>query len=391
MAMLPSAREASVARKRSSWLLICKPLVAPFHDGTSVVAASLIAGLSPSRTLTYLGNPDQPLAKRNDHVVRAPAMSHQPTFGQRLRLLALLCSFRHRKKPVHLLFTPSRLTARLVGLIARLMPKRRYLVTLMAGHACARIADYLDVFDRIVVHSQHAREQLEQAGVLSSRICVIYPGVVGKADATRGEDATSNELLFAGDLTQLASSRLLALAQLMQEDPGLSQFRLIVAARPKAQADALRRNELLQAMQPLIDQGRAELLGRIADLPHRISRAALQLFFDESVPRKVDLPLVLLESLALATPLIIAAADPVREIFQLASRHGLEVGAEIARTDDPAIFAQEVATVLHRRLPDLERWRKDARTLYEREFTANAMANAYETLYCQLEEPDFTR
>jgi glycosyltransferase involved in cell wall biosynthesis len=109
--------------------------------------------------------------------------------------------------------------------------------------------------------------------------------------------------------------------------------------------------------------------------------ASLQLYAADHVRRKVDLPLVLLEGLARGVPVVAVDADPVRELFTVAARHGLEVGAAVPAA--PEAFARAVLGLLAPH--SLQASSAAAAVLAAREFSLDVMARCYGALHAALE------
>ena len=86
---------------------------------------------------------------------------------------------------------------------------------------------------------------------------------------------------------------------------------------------------------------------------------------------KVDLPLVLLEALAVGTPVIVAAGGPLEEL----------VGARVIPPRDPQALAEAVLGAL---AADDEAAREARRSAYRSNYTPEAVAAKHDALYLEL-------
>lgn len=368
-----------------SWLLVSKPLRAPLRDGTTVLASSLVSALPPGRECTYLGDPGAPLRAGLDRVLPSPAVGYAPGLFDRARLLATLVDPRLRSLHVHLFFSPNPTSQGvLAGLrrgasLRRSGAARRWVQTIPAGDGAERCVGALAVLDAVVVTSEHTRENLLRAGLAPERLHCIRPGVVLPEHVT--PVARSQRLLYAGDLDDDVAARAIALAGLLQR-PELSQWRLTLACRPKGDDDVRARARVRRELADAIADGRVEVLAEVDDMDALLHDTALQLYLADHTRRKVDLPLVLLEGLARGIGLVAVDALPVAEIFEVAARHGCEIGLPVP--SEPAAAARRIAHAL------LEpgravHWGAQARRLAGVAFDRRQMASAYHELWQELE------
>lgn len=357
---------------RPEWLLVSKPVRPPFRDGSTVLARDLVRGLDPSIRLRYFGDPALPL-RENGQVLEAESMGYAPGLVAKARVLAAILA--HRALPLHMLFTPGPLTSTIVAALRRLQPSRTIVQTLTSSAGAGRLARQLRHLDAVVVHSEHTRELLLQAGLDPGRVRRIYPGVA-LADPI-ADPASNRRLLYAGDLDAGVVPRLRQLAHALHARPELADWSLTIATRPKsAPGEDARRalhSELLAVRQ-------VEILGEVTDMDALYRRCSLQVFCAEHVDRKVDIPLVLLEGCARGLPLITLDVAPPREVFERARSHGLEPGVAVDASGLVDAVAQAAAD------PDrLRGWGRDAAALVKQEFSLQRMLDAYAALYRELE------
>jgi len=361
------------------WLIISKPLRAPFRDGSTVLVRDLVRALPVERRLVHLGDPAAPL-RANTEVLDLPAMGYSPGLLAKARVLAAMLHPARRHMPVQLCFTPNPVTSRAVALLRAVQPRRLLVQSLMSAHGAEAWAPLLRPLDAVVVLSEHTRGRLIAAGVPADRLHRIYPAVAAVDPDPPAEVAARRRLLYAGDLDPGVAARLIALARALAA-PELAGWSLTIACRPKSDTDAAAREALRAALPAELAAGRVELRGEVDDMRALLRSAALQLYAADHVRRKVDLPLVLLEGLALGVPVVAVDAEPVRELFTVAARHDLAVGG--AAPAAPEAFAR--AVVGHLAPQALQAASAAAAVLAAREFTVDAMARCYGALHAALE------
>jgi glycosyltransferase involved in cell wall biosynthesis len=360
-------------------MIVSKPLREPFRDGSTVLARNLVQKLPERFRLSYFGDPERPLRTvMSDEVLAAPPMPFSPGVRDKARVLMCLAHPRRRRVPLHFFFTPNRVTSSVLAVAQRLSPGRLVVQDLTSSHGATRFVPLLRSLDAVVVHSDHTRSALTQAGLESTRVHCIRPGV--HMPELAPERRRPPCLLYAGDLDRPVVDRLLALGRCLRR--GLAQeWSLCIAARPKSTADSIHRDRLREALASELSTGRVKLLGHVHDMDAIFERATLQLFLADHVRRKVDLPLVLLEGMARGVPLLTLDVAPVTEIFDCGHEHGLRPGMAIAAAD----LVDAVARTLPRE-DMIAEWGRAARELVAREFTVDRMVREYARLYDELED-----
>lgn len=361
-------------------LLVSKPLRTPFSDGSTVLVRTLVESLDPAHFLVYFGDPERPLREAG-LVIESPPMGHSPSLLAKVRVLLGIVHPGHRKRPLHLFFTPNRITSTVVALLRRLQPTRPMVQSLMSAHGVERHVDLLRPLDAVIVLSEHTKARLQAAGIEPKKIRRIYPGVASVSAIEPAEIASRRRLLYAGDLDAAVADRLLALAPAL-DTPELAGWTLTIACRPKGEDDQNQRRRLREGLAERIDAGQVELLGEVADMPALMASASLQLFVADHVRRKVDLPLVILEGLAQGIGLVSLDFAPLCEIFDRGEERGLMPGVRVAVTaDDDALRAAVIAGV---RGVTEGRFAPAAQELVRREFSSESMAASYAALYAEL-------
>ena len=99
-----------------AWVLVCKPIRAPFRDGTSVLVRNLLQAMPAEVELIYFGDPAAPIRGPSDRVVAATGMRYQPSLSDKARLLGHLLTPSLSRAPLHSFFAA---TVSLMKIMAR--------------------------------------------------------------------------------------------------------------------------------------------------------------------------------------------------------------------------------------------------------------------------------
>lgn len=355
------------------WVLLCKPVRAPFRDGTSVLVRNLVQALPAEHRRIYFGDPSAPL-RPDDRVLSAAAMAYQPTLTDKARMFAALLGPRLAGLPVHSFFAANRSSAAAL-VVARRVPLRRVVLqTLPASTGAETIAGALRRVDHVVVPSDWGRERLIEAGLPAARVSRIYPGVPAPTDLP--EQPQRESVLFAGDLDEAVAGHLVRVARALERTP----WRLDIATRPKGEGHQKALAWLEAELASALAAGRVRLLGEVSSMAELFDAAAIQLYLADHARRKVDLPFALLEGMARGVPAAILDAPPVSELLACAAQEGLEVGVPLDPQSDPGEALRAVVDDPAR----LEAMGVAARELIRRRFSAEIMAAAYLERYAAL-------
>lgn len=368
-----------LAERPNRWIFVSKPVRPPFRDGTTVLVRSLIRALPPQLELTYFGDAADALRPGRDRIIDAPPMGYAPGMLEKARILRALASPRRLGVPLHFFFTPNRITSLVLATLRRLQP-RRVMVQSVMSPVGGDLVEHLHGLDAVICASEHSRQRLHEAGLASSKLHCIHPGVE-IPDDVEPRVASHRRLLYAGDLDDAVARRILSIVPLLRR-PELEGWRLTVACRPKGPAHAGAREGLARRLVDDVASGRVELLSEVSDMDALLRRTSLQVFLADHVRNKVDLPLVVLEGMARGVGLVSLDFAPLSEIFERAGALGLCPGICVPPADPEAL-----PLTLGGLMTDptvLERIGADARDLAREAFSASAMAVRYARLYASL-------
>jgi len=371
--MYPPAVAVSNARP---WLLLCKPVRAPFRDGTSVLVRNMLMAMPSEVEVVYFGDPDAAVRTAGDRVIAATSMAYQPSLANKMKMLAHIAMPQMSKLPIHSFFAPNRGSATALEVVRRFPRSRAVLQTLPASTGCASVANLLARLDRVVVTSDWGRNQLLAQGLAEDRVARVYPGVEILAEAPGPAIEQRRSILFAGDLDEEVGDRLIDVAASLAD---AEEWRLEIATRPKGEGHERVKRRLDQELAPAVAAGRVSFLGEVSSMNELFDRAALQLYLASHARKKVDIPFVLIEGLARGVPVAVVDAAPVGELLTLGRKQDLEVGLSL----DPKDFresAREIPALIHD-TARMQRLGRAAQQLAAERFSATEMAAAYRQHY----------
>jgi glycosyltransferase involved in cell wall biosynthesis len=176
-------------------------------------------------------------------------------------------------------------------------------------------------------------------------------------------------VLYPGDyeISRGAETVAAAAARILRAVP---EATIVFACRPKTRgAVAARvRVEADLAKERLLDKTRH--VGEIDDMPALLAASSVIAFPVDDLYGKVDLPLVLLEALALGVPIVACTGGPLETLS----------AARLVEPQDPDALADEVLRLLMSGAAAREA-KVNGKALYERKFRPSAVAAAYDDLY----------
>jgi glycosyltransferase involved in cell wall biosynthesis len=369
-----------------SVLFVSKPIAPPFHDGSKCLVRDVAQNLTRVAPIV-LSTPGAPalraaagaLSVRSVAAYGVPG-GFTPAFSANLRAAAwvLLGS---RANVWHFVFAPN---ARTSGAGKWLRRIRRVPVVQTVASPPRSFADPQTLFfgDVLVAQSSWTRSAIETsyagAGLSAPRIEIIPPPVPDIATPSAAEVASARRdlrlapeqryLLYPGDLeTSSGAEATAALAERVADRlPGVVTVFAYRRKSEQAAEVAARLAARLPATQTRFVQNAPNILALLAG-------AAAIVFPVDDLWGKVDLPIVLLETMALGVPVLVLDRGPLQDL-----------GGVIRVSDlDPAKWLASVANLLS----DPERAAVIAgnqRAALAERHAAPVVARAYEQLYLDL-------
>lgn len=306
-------------------LLVTKPVGAPWEDGTLRIVRGLAEHLVryEPRLLGRRGDPWRP-PRGEVEALHGPARGWRASpSADRARTLGRLME--HRGESLrHFVFAPSPPTARAAALSRRVRGRIPVIQTVPSR---PRRFDPALVFgDLLVVTSAWSEARWRQeARVSSLRLRRVPPPVPLPPEPPEGRVARTRRrlglpvdaplLLYPGDLAlggEAAARAITGLAPL----PDRLDVHLLMACRSKTRKDTAEQGRLIDLARRRRVADRVRWLGRVDDFPDLLAAVDLVVLPATETYGKVDLPLALLEAMAVGTPVVVPDEGPLAELAE---------------------------------------------------------------------------
>lgn len=369
-------------RRTERVLLIPPPGQPRLPSGTEVLARHLaLTGRGFQYSLLAAGHPTE---SEGDATV-------EPVYrGGRLVRSARLLGRLVKPDPCavhHFLFTPHRRAVQVVR-AALAVSRKPSIHTIPSQPVVNGDLPHLLFADRTVVTSEATALLMASAGAPSCR--VIRPGVPvpdSPADPAMCRARLAPDLpsdgwleaplfLYPGDLefSNGAQVFLDAASRMLERCPSA---RFILACRVKTPAALEARAKLRRE----VDRGglgdRVLFLGRVQSMATLLGAVNAVVLPVDTLYAKVDIPLVVLEGMALGVPAVVSDLPSLGELA------GLGEGVRLVPSSDPEAVATALCDLVERPR-ELERARAGARRTVAHHFSLEGMVKQYETLYAEV-------
>jgi glycosyltransferase involved in cell wall biosynthesis len=363
-------------------LFVSKPIAPPWNDGSKNLVRDVASHLTRARP-TVLTTPGAPAL--------GPRVTQEPLYGDGGRFApALAANLRVLSRLVggdphdlwHFVFAPnpaSSAAARIARTARRVLGWRGPVVqTVASAPKSFNGVPRLLFGDVIVTLSEWTRARLVGNGARADRVRVIPPCAAAPEPPTpeaRKRVRAAHDLgtgpivLYPGDYEVSSGAETVtgAARAVVRKVP---EVMIVFACRTKTTAAAPAQDAIVARLKAEGLTGRTRHVGEIEDLPALLAEASVVTFPVDDLYGKVDVPLVLLEALALRTPLVLARGGPLESISS----------ARFVEPRDADGLAREIVAAL----VDNGRARADADrglSLYETHFHPRVVAAAYDDLY----------
>lgn len=363
-------------------LFVSKPIVPPWHDGSKNLVRDVAAHLSRARpTVLTTAGATSIGARVNAEPIYRSAGRFAPGIAANARVLArLLTGDAH--DVWHFVSAPNPAAssaARLARVARRMLGWKGRIVQTVASapREFDGVASLL-FGDVVVTLSEWTRARLIGEGVDASALRVIFPcaaapprptdDAVHRARARYGL-GSAKVVLYPGDYEISTGARTFADA-IKVLAPDAPDVVFVYACREKTPRAGDAREKLKAELAAVGLTSRVRHVGEIDDLPALTVASSVVAFPVDDLYGKVDLPLVLLEALALGVPLVLARGGPLETLG----------AASFVDPGDGVALAAEIAALL----VNDDRAREHAvrgKDLYSRSFTPQVVADQYDDLY----------
>lgn len=363
-------------------LFVSKPIAPPWHDGSKNLVRDVATHLTRAvpTVLTTSDAPSLgPRVKADPIYLESGAFS--PGFAANARVMRRLV-MGDAQDLWHFVFAPnqgSSTAARVARRTRRIAGWRGPVIQTIASAPSSFEHVKPWIFgDLVVALTEWTRARLLAAGVDGKKLRVIPPCAIAPPEPTLEERRKVREryklghgpvVLYPGDYEVSSGARIVgrAAATILRAVP---DARVVFACRAKTPESIPARDELVNAMKVAGYGNRTRHVGEVDDLPALIAESSVVAFPVDDLFGKVDIPLVLLEAMALGVPLILVSGGPLEAV----------TSARFVSPGDSEALACEVVALLS----DDRGARGEAdagRSLYRSRFHPSVVAAAYDALY----------
>lgn len=295
----------------SSQSVICvsKNIVPPYTDGTKVLVKALAQSMGGS---VRCFSSDASIEHKVPGVLRS---THELTKTDLLFLSHHLL-FTDRHVPLHFFFTPTKAN----GIWGRWVRRGRKCIQTVTSFSDAVPNPMPHVCgEHIVTVSKFGYEKFLSWGLDPERLSWIKPCFIPpmEADLKPGRPWASPYVLFAGDI-DFDVDVPTWLTWFANASPALN---LCIATRPKTTVHQQKKSQWNARIHELGLASRVKWIGESGYFHAWLKHAEMLLLPSPNYHAKLDIPLVLLESLWLGTPVMIHAEAPSNELLGLDGVH----------------------------------------------------------------------
>ncbi|MEO6602192.1 MAG: glycosyltransferase family 4 protein [Polyangiaceae bacterium] len=367
-------------------LFISKPIAPPFHDGSKCLVRDVATHLTraSATVLTTPGAPELAAFPGSQRVHAATAYgasgAFTPAFSANLRA-ACWVLLRSRADVWHFVFAPNTRTSA----AGRLMKRVRGVPVVQTVASPPRsFADPGSLFfgDVIVAQSAWTRAAIESSyagsGLTAPRLTVIPPPVpelatpsasdVERVRRELGLTANQRYVLYPGDLETSSGGEVsAALAERLPS--AVPNLVTVIAYRKKTPRAA----QIAAGLVARLPKAHTRFVENTPDILALVAGAAALVFPVDDLWGKVDLPIVLLEAMALGVPVIVLDRGPLCDLQGVLKVPSLDVTAWL--------------DVVRRLLGDAGQGARvvaEQRMALDERHRASVVARAYEDLYLEL-------
>lgn len=310
-----------------SVLFVSKPIAPPWNDGSKNLVRDIARGLTrhEAHVMAFARGRDGAVVTEG---VYATAGSFAPALASNARVFARLLGGA-RCDLWHFFFAPNPPSLRAGALVSRLRGAPTVHTVASAPDNLERVAQHLFA-DLTVVLSEHTKRRLAAVGVAAE----VIPPALSEVSVTSEAIARVRTryalpevyALYPGDLEFSNGAETFVRAAAKAKSVGW-----VVASRPKTARAA-------EARARLEDLARREgatvrWLGEIDDIHAVVAGAAVTAMAVDTLHAKIDLPLVLLESLRLGVPIVVADGTSAGELVASGGALSLRAGDAEALAD----------------------------------------------------------
>jgi phosphatidylinositol alpha-1,6-mannosyltransferase len=363
--------------------MVSKPIAPPWQDSNKNLTKNII---------TYVNNVNfHILTPKGFHFDKSNVISediyqstgdYAPAIQQNLQALFYLITVNKEIDLFHFFFTPNPKTSTVLKHLTKFKNKPSIQTVMSSPKDYGDIGNLLFA-DKIVVLSDHNKNKLEENGI--DNVVKIYPGLdlkeIDDYNPYSIEFRKENQLeknylvLFAGDYEFSGANKTImeSISPVASKYPDV---KFIFACRSKTEEAQKVEAELRQYAVDLGIDKYVMFIGTADDMLKVIRSIDICLFPVTSLYAKMDIPLVLLECMAYAKPVIITDMSPLNEVYMD------DIGLKIPMNDTESLV-KSLLDLLGSNNARLEKGFKGRRVV-EKHFNMKIQASEYEKLYQEI-------
>ncbi|HEX6243182.1 MAG TPA: glycosyltransferase family 4 protein [Polyangiales bacterium] len=365
----------------ASILFVSKPVVPPWNDSGKNLVRDVARHMRKHRATIMSRAGAEPLPPAQSLAVYARhSGGFAPGLTDQARVFAHLLPSRGHAA-WHFFFAPNPRSC-LAGRVATRLRRVPSVHTLSSAPRDAAATVGQLFADVNVVLSAHTERLMLAAGLSEDRLVRIAPAIepltpfdaAERAAARRafGLDERAPVIVYPGDLEFGGGAELAVDAM---RDPALAEISLVLACRAKTARARGAELALRERVQSLGLSARVRFVGETANIHALLACSDVVVLPSTDLYAKMDYPLVLLEAMSLARPVIVAQGTPAAELCADEAALAVE-----ARPDALSAALRALVEDAHARG---KLGRAAARAVHTR-YAAPNMASQYEAVYDRL-------
>ncbi|SRR6266498_3130160 len=294
------------------------PFAAPWNGADKNLGRLIAQTDSENEYILQTGIEDNWPAHVNP--IRSRQAGAMPTDGQKIRSFGYLLSNSRKAEIVHIIASLSKPSLLATGFLKSWKKAAgKPVIHTIPSLGDLRLSSRHFIADITVVVSDDSRKKLEAQGV--HNVIRISPPLNTSLLRLTQDPEQLNRALALGPLAMLypahygADSGIKEMIQAFAALPAiLNDCVLVLACRTHPFQDAeVEANRVRRYAEETGVSERVRVLGNVQDMPTLISACALTILVPRKLSSKMDLPLVILESLALNRPVVVSDQAPIRE------------------------------------------------------------------------------
>ncbi|MCK4919014.1 MAG: glycosyltransferase family 4 protein [Candidatus Pacebacteria bacterium] len=367
--------------KQTKILFITRPISPPWDEGSKNLSYNISKHIN-NFIIYLLSNKKANLSIKKNIIKEDIYINNKLSLLNKTILLNYLLKKNHEIKIFHLFFTPKAITS---SIIKKIVQKKNKIIiqNIPSVNSVKTINKNTLIGNTIICLSDYSKNKLNLLGF--NNVKKIYPGIdINKFKQEEKNLTLSKKLnistdekiiLYPGNFYYQDEIRMLTnLIKYLKEKN--NRFKFIFACRDRKDFLFNESNLKKKARAIILKNNLKEstiFLETICNMKELINLSDIVVFPLYQSSRKLDIPMILLESMACKKPIIITDIPPINEIFKK------EVGFRIKPKDDNDFFIKTELLINNKELRD--NMGENGRKVVEKYFDIKNIAQKYNKIY----------